>query len=129
MDCVSAVVGRGTPSRCPSSSARSRSFCIIGTLNKRLRRHAEDEGAAVLEHRRRDDALEQRLDGSLARDPGLLGEEHGLAEGQDLDGQAEVGSDLHGRGEAKRPHVGDGGPDGEQVRRARARARRGRRRP
>src|SRR2546422_6747551 len=48
---------------------------------------------------RGDDAPEQRLDRALARDAGLLGEQHRLREGEHLDGEALVDRDLHRRSE------------------------------
>jgi hypothetical protein len=53
--------------------------------------------------------------GSLAKDPGLLGERDRLAEGEHLHGQTKIGRDLHRDREPERADMGDRRPDGQEI--------------
>ena len=60
----------------------------------------QDERSAIAEHRRRGDALEDRVDRDLARDAAFFGERDRFAEADHLDHQQQVDRDLHLAGKA-----------------------------
>src|SRR5215475_6297883 len=74
----------------------------------------QDEGPAIGQHRRGRDALEDRVDRDLARDPAFFRERDRLAEGDDFHHEQEVDRDLHLHRETAGADIGHLRPDGAQ---------------
>src|SRR5215469_8497646 len=93
-------------------------FLLQRDIGKRDGGHlaVEDGGPAIGEHRRSGDALENRVDRNLARDPAFFRERDRLAEGDDFHHEQEVDRDLHLYRETADADIGHLGPDGAQHR-------------
>ena len=118
---VAAVVGSGTSSSRPSSSASSMSFCIMLQSNQASSGISSTNGPRYFTIGEAITLFVSTSTASSRDDPALLGEQHALAEGQHLHGEAEVGGDLHEHGLAVAADVRDRRADVAQDRRRRAR--------
>src|SRR6516165_10610633 len=76
----------------------------------------QDERPAIGQHRRGGDALEDRVDRSLARDPAFFRERDRLAEGDDFHHEQEIDRDLHLHRKTAGADIGHLRPDGAQHR-------------
>ena len=84
---VTAVVGSGTSTSPAELEGEVHVLLHHVAVEPHLVGMAEHERAAVRDHRRRDHRREHHLDGALARDARLLGEQHALAEREHLHGE------------------------------------------
>ncbi len=103
---AAAQVGNRIPSRRASSCASTRSFCWSSTsANTSVSSH--EQRRAVADHRRRDHALQHRVDDRRPVDARLLDQRDALGERGHGDHEREVDRDLREDRLAVRPDVGD----------------------
>src|SRR6516165_1349380 len=91
-------------------------FLLQRDIGKRDGGHlaVQDKRPAIGEHRRGSDALEDRVDRDLARDPAFFRKRDRLADGDDFHHEQKVDRDLHLYGETAGADIGHLRPDGAQ---------------